>query len=136
MKYLLVLLLLCPLPLSGDDDPPSMQHQLYSIKRIAPYKRGMEPVQHVGNPDEKVYDMIVRLADEYEVDSETALRIAQCESGFNPLAKNPNSSASGVYQFISSTWGIVGEGDVFDAEANIRAFMKTYPHYPSWWVCK
>jgi hypothetical protein len=30
--------------------------------------------------------------------------IAQYESGFNPLAKNPKSTASGEWQFIDSTW--------------------------------
>jgi len=31
-------------------------------------------------------------------------RIAQAESGNNPNAKNPNSSASGLYQFTNDTW--------------------------------
>ncbi len=31
-------------------------------------------------------------------------RIAQVESGGNPNAKNPNSSASGLYQFTDDTW--------------------------------
>jgi hypothetical protein len=33
-----------------------------------------------------------------------ALAIARCESGYRADAKNANSSATGVFQFIRSTW--------------------------------
>ena len=33
-----------------------------------------------------------------------ACRIMMCESGGNPLADNPSSSASGLFQFLDSTW--------------------------------
>lgn len=33
-----------------------------------------------------------------------ALKVAQVESGNNPKAKNPYSSAGGIYQFTDSTW--------------------------------
>lgn len=36
-------------------------------------------------------------------------RIAECESGGNPKAKNPRSSASGKFQFIDSTWKHYGQ---------------------------
>lgn len=32
------------------------------------------------------------------------LPIIACESGFNTYAKNPNSTASGLAEFINSTW--------------------------------
>jgi len=58
-----------------------------------------------------------------------ALAIAHCESGLNPRAKNPNSTASGVFQFIRSTWKYVtqdyllwhGIQSVFDPKLNIIA---------------
>lgn len=34
--------------------------------------------------------------------------IIKCESGGNATAKNPNSSASGLFQFISGTWAAYG----------------------------
>lgn len=34
--------------------------------------------------------------------------VVQRESGFNPQAQNPTSSASGLYQFIDQTWGGYG----------------------------
>lgn len=57
-----------------------------------------------------------------------ALAIAQAESTLKPTAKNPRSSASGLFQFISSTWKAqvkefgnkhgVMSGDILDAKSN------------------
>jgi hypothetical protein len=53
---------------------------------------------------------------------EVLLRIAQIESGMNPNAANPNSSARGVFQFIDSTWKQYGQGqNVMDPAANVDA---------------
>lgn len=44
-----------------------------------------------------------------------ALSIADRESGLWPYAKNPSSSASGVFQFVSSTWdGLVDSWPVMN----------------------
>ena len=83
-----------------------------------------------------VKDLISYYAMLYNVDERQALDIAYCESRFNPLAKNPNSSAKGVYQFIDKTWKNYCYGDVFDPEANIKCFMKLYKQHPDWWACK
>lgn len=54
-------------------------------------------------------------------------RISLCESGRNPNAKNKNSTASGYFQFIYSTWERWGEGeDVFDPYANINATYRLF----------
>lgn len=62
---------------------------------------------------------IADYAIEKEVDPDLILRIAKCESGLNPKAKNPNSTASGVFQFINSTWNHYCKGDVFNAKDNV-----------------
>lgn len=56
-----------------------------------------------------------------------ALRIIQCESRGDPTAVNPYSGASGLFQFMASTWtwasaeaGWAG-ASVFDPEANTAA---------------
>ena len=54
-----------------------------------------------------------------------ALRVMRCESGGDATAKNPTSTASGLFQHLASLWpersvraGWQGS-DVFDPEANI-----------------
>ena len=67
-----------------------------------------------------------------------AVRIAYCESGFNHLAKNRSSTASGVFQYLASTWANTEEGrsglSVFDAEANVKAATRHLAvHDPAPW---
>lgn len=68
------------------------------------------------------------------------LEIAYCESGvqtvddcygpINPNAKNPTSSASGVFQITKATW--IGDsrytctGDIFNEDDNIACARKIY----------
>jgi hypothetical protein len=66
-------------------------------------------------------------------DAPVMLKVAYCESGnnckapINPLAKNPNSSASGVFQIIKGTWKAYGcTGDVLNADDNIACAKKIY----------
>jgi len=59
------------------------------------------------------------------------LRVAWCESRYNPLAYNARSGASGLFQFIPTTWAAnsvragYGGASVFDpvANANVAAYM-------------
>lgn len=57
-----------------------------------------------------------------------AIRIARCESGFNQYAKNPNSTAKGIYQFIDGTWraNCLKDGNVYSFVDNINCFWKVY----------
>ncbi len=65
---------------------------------------------------------------QYGIAPETPLCIAYKESGYNQFSKNKSSSASGVFQYLSSTWQGTDEGkaglSVFDADANVRAAVK------------
>ena len=57
----------------------------------------------------------------------TMIRIARSESNFRAEAKNPNSTASGIFQIIYGTWnGNKCEGSAFDAEDNINCAFKIY----------
>ena len=74
---------------------------------------------------------------------EWALRIMECESRGDPNAKNPNSSASGLFQHLARLWppraeaAGFGEADVFDPFANIAVAAWLLENGgPSHWVCK
>jgi len=57
-----------------------------------------------------------------------AIRIARCESNFNQYAKNPQSTAKGIYQFIDGTWraNCLKDGNVYNFVDNINCFWKVY----------
>ncbi|MEO5344132.1 MAG: transglycosylase SLT domain-containing protein [Gammaproteobacteria bacterium SHHR-1] len=47
--------------------------------------------------------IVAENARRYGIEPQTMFRIAEIESGFRPNAKNPNSSAGGLFQFIDRT---------------------------------
>lgn len=76
-----------------------------------------------------VEELIKHYAGVYGVNEQLALNIAKCESGLNPEAKNPYSSAKGVYQFIDGTWAWYSTkfeftGNVLSAKDNVELAMK------------
>ena len=77
---------------------------------------------------EEVQQLIVSYSEKYGINPETPLCIARLESGYNQFSKNKRSSASGVFQYLTSTWKSTDEGkaghNVFDAEANVKAGVK------------
>jgi hypothetical protein len=80
---------------------------------------------------------------------EEALRIIDCESNSDPNAYNPYSGASGLFQFIPSTWATTSpragyaEASPFDPEANMASaawlaneYQKEGKYYWQAWNCK
>ena len=77
-----------------------------------------------------------------------ALRIASCESWFDPYANNPSTDAAGLFQFKPQTWlWVCEEADVdcdlntrYHAPSNIRAAAHLALHQRGggWqhWECK
>jgi soluble lytic murein transglycosylase-like protein len=51
------------------------------------------------------------------------IRVARCESSLNPRAVNRSSGASGLFQFLPSTWRTTpyASSSIFDATANANA---------------
>jgi len=65
----------------------------------------------------------------------TMIKIARCESNFRPEAKNPNSTAKGIFQIIISTWDRNKcEGERWDFVDNIKCAYKLYEtrHFQPW----
>jgi regulator of protease activity HflC (stomatin/prohibitin superfamily) len=68
-----------------------------------------------------------------------AMRIAYCESRYHPNSVNSDSGASGLFQFLPSTWGGTpwASQSPFDPVANAQAAAWLYSHYgPGRWSCK
>lgn len=51
-------------------------------------------------------------------------RLIMKESGYNPEAQNPTSTAFGIFQFLNKTWAGVGAQKTHDAAAQIRAGLQ------------
>ncbi|TME41417.1 MAG: hypothetical protein E6I57_04635 [Chloroflexi bacterium] len=78
-----------------------------------------------------IASIIRSAAANWGADPDQLLRVAWCESRYNPSAYNPSSGASGLFQFLASTWaansvraGYAGASP-FDAvaNANTAAYM-------------
>lgn len=88
--------------------------------------------KEVARDERTISEKIIERARYYNTDPLLALNVACAESCakddegiyFNPQAKNPNSSASGIFQFIRGTWNLMCEGDVFNENDNIRCGVK------------
>lgn len=68
---------------------------------------------------------------------ERAVRIARCESKFNPRAQNRSSSAYGLFQFLDSTWRGTGIAKTSDPHLQIEAAHRLWTAR-GWspWVCR
>ncbi len=75
--------------------------------------------------DSEIQNIIIDAANVYGVSSRLMLSIAQCESGFSPGSKNAHSAASGLFQFMPSTYANSPSGEaglsIWDAKANAEA---------------
>jgi hypothetical protein len=84
----------------------------------------MPVVQAANNPiKEEVIELITNKAEVHGVNIPLALALADIESGYNPTAKNPSSTAKGLFQFIDKTWADLCVGEVFNPESNTDCAM-------------
>lgn len=59
-------------------------------------------------------------------EADRLVSIARCESKLVSTAKNPNSSAAGIFQLLSSTQSRYGVTNPYDPRQNIRAAVRLY----------
>ena len=57
-----------------------------------------------GKPPARVAHAIRLASTTYGMPYHEAVRVAWCESRWNPRARNPRSTAAGLMQFLDSTW--------------------------------
>ncbi len=93
----------------------------------------------VGSIQRIIADAAVR----WGASADQLLRVAYCESHYDPNAYNPSSGASGLFQFLPSTWAAnsvragYGGASPFDAVANANtAAMMFSRGQAGQWVCK
>jgi hypothetical protein len=68
-----------------------------------------------------------------------AINVAYCESRYHPNSVNTSSGASGLFQFLPSTWSGTpwASKSPFDPVANAQAAAWLYSHYgPGRWQCQ
>ena len=73
----------------------------------------------------------------YGLNQSELYKTLMCESGLRVDAKNPNSSAYGIAQFIKSTWDTYCEGDRTDTKAQLRCMAEMWQkgmmkHWKCW----
>lgn len=90
-----------------------------------------------------IQQIIVDAAARWGADPTQLLRVARCESGYNPNAYNARSGASGLFQFLASTWAAnsvragYGGVSVFDAVANANTAAYMFARGQArQWSCK
>lgn len=71
-----------------------------------------------------IAEAIKKAAAQSGVSADTLMKIAMIESGGNPYAKNPKSSAAGLFQFTNSTAAQYGLTDKYDVNASAVAAAK------------
>jgi 3D (Asp-Asp-Asp) domain-containing protein len=76
-----------------------------------------------GSGGSDIVQIIYNAAAMYGQNGDDLLRVATCESGLNPYAVNGSSNASGLFQFLPSTWATTPYAgqDIFDPVANAEA---------------
>ncbi len=91
----------------------------------------------VGAKKETIEEIIKRVAKEEGVGVGLALRIAKCESGLDPGAKNTNTNGSvdrGLFQWNNKWHPEITDSCAFDAECSTRAYCKAYKQGNlHWW---
>jgi soluble lytic murein transglycosylase-like protein len=104
---------------------------LVSLEVSAPVAEVRRVGTLVPAPSGDIQGIIRSAATNWGADEAQLLRVAYCESRYNPNAYNASSGASGLFQFIPSTWAIssvragYAGASVFDpvANANAAAYM-------------
>ncbi|HSJ33494.1 MAG TPA: transglycosylase SLT domain-containing protein [Acidimicrobiia bacterium] len=138
-----------PATTGGEEDPPSTSTTTAPPVSTTPTTAPPPPVQGGQFPPavERWRPLVTAYFAPAQVDG--ALAVIRCESYGDPGAYNPYSGASGLFQFLPSTWATVSpragfEGaSVFDAEANIGTAAWLTDYYSSrgsdpWsaWACR
>ena len=86
---------------------------------------GGAPVEHQASAVRAVVDALSAARPRISL-AAAILTIARVESGWNPYARNPSSTACGIFQFIRATWSSYDDSPdrCFDPQRNAAAGVK------------
>ncbi len=102
----------------------------------APISKAPQPAPIAGND---ITAIITAAAQRYGQSPAAMIAVAQCESSLNPNAYNGQYGASGLFQFLPSTWATTpyASSNIFDpyANANAAAWMWSVGRRNEW-VCQ
>ena len=116
-------------PLSPCPDTGCTTTYIEKVKAVEPIVETPKPVKKTVIPPNPHQGAVDQYANQYGVSSELMNCILFKESSFNPSAKNKNSSATGMAQFIKSTWTSfrtrMGEDANLDLRLDARESIKT-----------
>jgi hypothetical protein len=94
---------------------------------------------HPGPPPDIAKDIVDAFSPLGASAVQWAMNVAYCESRYHPNSVNTDSGASGLFQFLPSTWSGTpyASQSPFDPRANAFAAAWLYSHYgPGRWVCQ
>lgn len=112
------------------------------VRRVGTYVAPVAAPAYSGGGGD-IPSIIVAAANRWGASADQLLRVARCESGYNPNAYNASSGASGLFQFLASTWAAnsvragYGGYSVFDPVANANTAAMMFANgQAGQWVCK
>jgi soluble lytic murein transglycosylase-like protein len=107
------------------------------VEEAAAGEPAVEPVATLG-----ILDLIIQAARRHGVREAELLAVVWCESRFDPKAYNRNSGASGLMQFLPSTWRVASTAagwagaSPFDPVAAADVGGYWYKRRPQDWSCR
>ena len=98
-----------------------------------------DPVKSIKRKEYTKAD-IVELIYQYTLEPKIMTAIAVCESGLDPQAKSPRSTAEGVFQILDGTWAAFQcAGNKFNPVDNVKCAEKIRQdklnHWSESWSC-
>jgi len=109
----------------GKGSNPTLKLKIRSKKEIEANDLDRQIAGQYKSFTQEVVDAIHDAAEKYNIDKVLAFTIADIESGGNPNAKNPDSSASGLFQIMPNLfkdYGVTAQ-NVFDPVKNADAVL-------------
>src|SRR3990167_7493544 len=85
----------------------------FTVYEVKASQNAKEYVYNERVPKDVVEAEIRKQAEQFGVNPDKAVKLAQCESGLDNLAHNKQGTATGVYQYVIATWQATNSWKVY-----------------------